>query len=240
MKEIISKDNPKVKEWEKLKQKKYVEKYNKVILEGIRLINEAEARGIKFEAVLTSFFTTEEFNCPVYKLLDKVYNLLSSTKSSQGVLAIACVDSPRFELPTGNFLVLDSIRDPGNLGTIIRTAVACGFKEIYALDSVDFRNEKVLRSTMGTIFDAKVMKISFDDFKKLEKYNLICADMGGKSVFSIQKPSGQFGIIVGNEAQGISQDILEKVNLKVSLPMKNNVESLNVAVACGILMYLLG
>lgn len=239
MKEIISKDNPKIKEWEKLKQKKYIEKYNKVLLEGIKLIDEAERRGVKFDAVLTNFYTDDDFTAPVYRLKDTVFNLLSATKSSQGIIAVANMKKHCFQLPKGNFLVLDNVRDPGNMGTIIRTAVACDFKEIYAINCVDFRNDKVLRSTMGTVFDAKIMEITMEDFSKLEKFNLLCADMGGTDIFKVKKPKVQFGIIVGNEAQGISPEILEKASLKISLPMQNNVESLNVAVATGILMYLL-
>ncbi|MBR1925257.1 MAG: RNA methyltransferase [Clostridia bacterium] len=239
MKEIISKDNKLIKEWAKLKQKKFVDKTDCVLLEGITLINEAEQRNVKFEAVCTNFQTDEDFGCPTYFLKENAFKVLSGTENSQGIIAVAKMPKNKFSLPKGNFLVLDQIKDPGNLGTIIRTAVACGFCEIYCLNCVSFRNEKVIRSTMGTIFDCKIMDITLDEFNSLSKYLLYSAEMSGKSVFEIKSTPKQFGIVVGNEAHGISEEVKKTKLEAVSLPMKNKVESLNAGVACGILMYIL-
>lgn len=239
MKEITSKDNQKLKEWAKLKQKKYIQKTNKVLLEGIKIIDEALKRGIKFDAVCTNFVTDEEFDCPTFKLSQSCFKLLSDEQNSQGVIAVANFPKYDFELPKGNFLILDNIQDPGNLGTIIRTAVACGFGQIYTLNCVDFRSSKVVRATMGTIFDCKIIPILPKDITKFAKYKVFCADMEGKSVFDTNKPKSPFGILMGNEGHGISVDICKQNFDKISLPMKNKVESLNVSVACGILMYLL-
>lgn len=239
MKEIISKDNQQIKIWAKLKQKKFIEQTNQVLLEGVKLINEAEERGVKFSAICTNFYTDEEFDCHVYKLSQQAFSVLSDTQNSQGIIAVANITKHQFTLPKGNFLVLDGINDPGNLGTIIRTAVACGFTEIYTINSVDYRNEKVLRATMGTVFDCKIMQIKSDELKQLSNFPLICADMSGQDVFKMEKPKKPFGIVMGNEAQGTSEETKSLCSLSVSLPMENKVESLNVAVACGILMYLL-
>ncbi len=239
MKDIISKENPVVKEFSKLKQSKHVKETNTVLLEGIKLINEAEQRGKTLKAVFTNFRTDEEFSCPTYYLSESAFKMLSSTVSSQGIIAAVELKPSDFEMPKGNFLVLDGVSDPGNMGTIIRSAVACGFCEIYARNCVDFRNDKVLRSTMGTIFDCKVMNITFKDFEKLCKHKLFCANMGKRNVFEVQEVPKQFGIVMGNEAHGISEEILECGLEEISIPMKNKVESLNVAVASSVMMYIL-
>jgi len=240
MKEIISRDNPTLKEWAKLKQKKYIDQNGEVLLEGLKLINDAEIRGVEFTAICTNFVIEEDnFKCPVYKLSEQAFKVLSDTQNSQGIIAVAKMPKHRFILPKGNFLVLDNISDPGNLGTIIRTAVACDFTEIYCVNCVDYHNEKVLRATMGAVFDCSIMQISSEQAEQLKAYKLFCADMKGQDVFKIDKPVAPFGIVMGNEARGISPELKELCSDKVSLPMKNRIESLNVAVACGILMYLL-
>ena len=239
MKEILSKENKLVKEFAKLKQKKYIEQKNMVLLEGIKLINEAESRGIPLKAVFTNFYTDEDFGCPAYCLGEGAFKMLSSTVSPQGVIAAVEMKTHEFQMPKGNFLVLDGVQDPGNMGTIIRTAVACGFCEIYAMNCVDFRNEKVIRSTMGTVFDAKVMSITFEEFQKLLKHKLYCANMNKTSVFDVTKVPKQFGLVMGNEAHGISEEVLACGLDEISIPMKNKVESLNVAVASSVMMYIL-
>ncbi len=236
---ITSKSNPKLKEFSKLKQKKYVEKSGQVLLEGLRMVEEAHRRGVKFTAVLATNSAQNKFGCPFYQVAEHSFEALSSVVNSQGIVAVASMEKPVFSLPKGRFLVLDNISDPGNLGTIIRTAVACDFVEIYCLNCVDFRNEKVLRSTMGTIFDCKIMQITPAEVQRLKPFNLICADMKGESALNFKKPALPFGIAVGNEANGVSETVRDICSASVTLPMQNRVESLNAAVACGILMYLL-
>lgn len=239
MKEILSKDNKLIKEFSKLKQKKYVEETDNVLIEGIKLINEAEKNNIKLLSVFTNFYTDEDFNCPTYFLSESAFKSLSSTVSPQGVVAVINLPKQKFCLPKKNFLILDGIQDPGNFGTIVRTALACGFCEIYTRNCVDFRNEKVIRSTMGTIFGSKIMEIDLNEFKQLLKYKVYCANMNKTNIFELKEVPKQFGIVMGNEAHGISEEILSCDLEQISLPMKNKVESLNVAVSCGIMMYIL-
>ena len=237
---ITNKDNKTVKEFAKLKQKKYVDQTNMVLLEGQRLVEDARKRNIKFVAIFCMDDIPEnKFDCPVYKLSSSVFKMLSSTENSQGIIAAISFPKKSFTLPTGNFLVLDKIADPGNLGTIIRTAVAFGFKDIYVYNCVDHRNSKVLRSTMGTIFDANIYDIVIDNLKELSKYSLLSAEMNGEDVSQITRPNEHFGLVLGSEAFGVEKEIANYCYKKVSLPMENNVESLNVAIAGGILMYLL-
>ena len=239
MEKILSKENPIIKEISKLKQAKYVKETNMVLLEGMRLISEAETRNVPLKAVFANFYLDEDFSCPTYFLGESAFKALSSTVSPQGIIAACELKPHEFSMPKGNFLVLDGVSDPGNMGTIIRTAVASGFCEIYARNCVDFRNDKVIRSTMGTIFDCKVMNISLDDFQKLTKHKMFCAEMDGESVFKVTSVPKQFGLVMGNEAHGISDEIKTFALKSLSIPMKNKVESLNVAVASGILMYIL-
>lgn len=239
MEQILSKDNSKLKNWIKLKQTKYVHKTNKVLLEGKRIVDDAFKRGAKFEAVLTNFDTKQDFGCEKFLLNESAFNALSETKTPQGIIAVVNMEKQEFKIPKGNFLILDGVSDPGNMGTIIRTAVACDF-EIYMFNCVDFRNQKVLRSTMGTIFDAKIYELTKENLEKLKDFQIFCADMSGESVFNTEKPKGQFGIVFGNEANGIGKEFNSFNFKKISLPMKNNVESLNVAISCGIMMYVLG
>ncbi len=240
MKEIISKDNKLLKEWAKLKQKKYIERTNLVLLEGMNLVKDAQSRGVEFVAVCVNAEIDINFESPVYRLSEQAFQVLSGTQHSQGIIAVAKMPEHKFEEPKKNFLVLDNINDPGNLGTIIRTAVACDFTQIFCFNCVDYRNEKVLRATMGTVFDCSVVPVTLEQLKQLKSYKLFCADMSGKNIFQIEKPKQPFGIVMGNEARGISPEVIELCSNKIALPMGNNVESLNVAVACGILMYLLG
>ena len=121
------------------------------------------------------------------------------------------------------------------LGTLIRTALAFDFKDIYLYNCVDWRNDKVLRSTMGTIFDVNLMECSLEQMFQLKNKNLYVADMDGLDIEIIEK-TYPIGLILGNEANGVLPEIKENINNKVKIQMKNEVESLNVAVAGAILM----
>ena len=121
------------------------------------------------------------------------------------------------------------------LGTLIRTALAFDFKDIYLYNCVDWRNDKVLRSTMGTIFDVNLMECSLEQMFQLKNKNLYVADMDGLDIEIIEK-TYPIGLILGNEANGVLPEIKENINKKVKIQMKNKVESLNVAVAGAILM----
>ncbi len=238
MEEIKSRDNQKLKNWAKLKQKKFVDETNLVLLEGERLVFDAYSRGAEFEAVCQSKDFPEKFNCKIYKMPEFCLETLCQTKTPQGIVAVAKMEKKPFVLPTKNFLILDHLSDPGNFGTIIRCAVACDF-QIYALNCVDFRNSKTIRSSMGTIFDADIFEITKDDLKKFKNFEIFSASMEGQSVFNNFEVKQPFGLVLGSEGHGLSDDLKQMNFKKVSLPMKNQVESLNVAVSGGILMYLL-
>lgn len=245
---ITSKNNHFIKELSKLTNKKYRYKLGLVILEGKKIINECLIRNkdIKFLIVLDAFKDKyqdiinklNQSNCKTYIVPKQIFEQLSNTVNSQGIIAVTEFIEKKFELPKTNFLILDNISDPGNLGTIIRTAMACGFEYIYTYNCVDEYNDKVLRSTMGTIFDCNIIKVAFENIKQLsEQFSLLVAEMNSLNIFNCEIKNEITGIVIGNEGNGVSKEVFDLSSLKVSLPMLNNVESLNASVACAVLMY---
>ena len=134
--------------------------------------------------------------------------------------------------------MLDNIQNPDNMGAIIRTAVATNFNKIYLINCVDIYNEKVIRASMGTLFKVEFIDTNYQQIANLAKSNKIYyADMGGESVFNIKQFEKNLGLVIGNEGNGISKEIKDITNNKLSIPMSNGVESLNASVSAGILMY---
>lgn len=236
IKEITSKSNEYIKSLIKLKQKK--NRTNQFLIEGERFISEAIKRKISIKALL--FTKTPEFIGEVklecILITDEIAKMLSDTVTPSGIFAV--IDYPMLKLaaPKANFLVLDNVSDPGNLGTIIRTALAFGFRDIYLYKCVDWRNPKVLRSTMGTVFDVNLYQIDLQDFDLLRNFALYAADMHGQNIFALSAKPKQCGVVLGNEGNGISPEVDRLVNKKLSIPMQNDVESLNVAIAGAIIM----
>jgi len=168
----------------------------------------------------------------------------AETESPQGVLAIAEIPSPALSEFAGRsslrLLVLDGVQDPGNVGTILRTAAALGADVTVALPgTVDLWNAKVVRGAMGASFHHPAIHSSFDElssFLDSEKVELWGADTGGEPVGSVSPPA-RVALAVGNEGAGLSSTVRERTTRIVSLPISGTVESLNVAVAAGILLY---
>ncbi len=143
------------------------------------------------------------------------------------------------EKPKTNYLIIDGLQDPGNVGSLIRTAAACGFDYVYLIDSVKVTNSKLIRSSVGTIFNVKVFELSRKQFiEKIKEWHLklLKADMNGTNIFRFNNTE-QIGVVVGNEGQGVSKEISDLCCMSISIPMKNNVESLNAAISGSIIMY---
>ncbi len=244
---ISSKNNATISKFLKLKQKKYREKYNMLLLEGERLVNDALKRDVTFKALVLldsnkSKYTYlySKMTCPIYIVPNCIFCVLSETDNSQGIIGVAQFKREDFALPKTNFLVLDRISDPGNLGTIIRTAMAGNFKNIYLYNSVDYTNDKCLRATMGTLFDCNLYIVNKDQINELlDNYTVFATTLDGDDIYQINPPREIFGLVVGNEANGIDKQLLKKIEHSIHIPMLNDVESLNVAVATAICIYLL-
>lgn len=218
-----------------------------VFLEGEKQLIEAINNNSQIETVFVLSDKYEEI-ATKYKNLkniiavsNNVIEKLTSTKTPQGLIAILKYESLKLRKPNGKFLVLDNIQDPGNLGTIIRSAVGADFLDIYAINSVNFRNDKVIRSTMGNIFKVNIFETNACDFiKNFKTWNLplYSADFGGENIFEF-KPEDGFGVVIGNEGNGVSKEISNICTRKVTIPMKNNLESLNAGVSSAIIMYVI-
>lgn len=237
-KEITSKNNALIKDLAKLTIKKYRKEQNLVLVEGERFVSDLVARGVEIKYLLyrekpafAEKLYAEQILCS-----EEVLNCLTQTVNSSQIVGVVRLTAKPFRLPKTQFLVLDRVADPGNLGTIIRTALALGYKDIYMFNCVDWTNDKVLRSTMGTIADVNLFEATMEDLQKLRGFTIYNADMHGVDIDSVEKPNGIFGIILGNEANGASEKIASLASQNISIKMQNAVESLNVAIAGAIIM----
>ena len=235
---ITSLDNKKIKEVTKLKQKKYRDIENKFIIETENLIKEAYIENRLEEVyILENEQLSFNVNCPVNYVTDKVMDKIKNINTSK-VLAIATKKESK-EYIGKRYLMLDRISDPGNLGTIIRSAVAFDIDTIIVSeDCCDIYNDKVIRATEGAIFKINILKENLlEAITNLKKLNIPIFGTNvnkGKDVTTINKD--KFCIIMGNEGSGIRKEVLKQVTDNIYIKT-NTVESLNVAVATSIILY---
>ena len=236
---ISSQDNAKIAEIVKLSQKKYRRQARRFVIEGARLVRDALEHGANVVAVYVSESVQSDFHFDGQVVVaDRVFNKIADTVSTQGVLAVVQMHEDELLPPKGNCLVLDGLQDPGNVGTLLRTAAACGFSDVYAVNSVDLYSPKVLRSAMSAHFCVKLHELDELEsaFALLSNCELVCADMGGSSVFEAEFPT-LVALVLGNEGNGLSDYSKTHAARTVALPMANGFESLNVAVAGSVIMY---
>ena len=232
--EITSTSNNKVKYWEKLKLKKYRDSEKLFLVEGKHLVDEALKKGIVKEIITT---TDESFSVPVYYVNEKIMKILSNQVSSTNIIAV-CNFLEEKEID-GNIIILDNLQDPGNLGTIIRSAVAFNFNTIVLGDTcVDLYNPKVVRSSEGMLFHINIIRrelTSFIDEIK-DNYTLVTTDVtNGKNIKDIKY--NKIALVIGNEGKGVSSEVADVCEEKVYIKMNSNCESLNAGVCASILMY---
>ncbi|MBK5251786.1 MAG: RNA methyltransferase [Peptostreptococcaceae bacterium] len=256
MKKIISKQNETIKRIKSLEKKKYREKYSEILLEGYRLIEDAADSVLIIKTVLYVESVDKKKAILVERLSEsgteaieadeEVFEYISDTVNSQGILAIAKMPSNEFEdipqKPQGFMIYLDCMQDPGNLGTVIRTADAAG-AECVAISSgsVDAYNAKVLRSAMGSVFHLPVIqkvpgKQFIEDLKR-GGYRIIAADLKGAREYREMDYGEKVCLVIGNEGSGIRDEILDICDESVKIPIIGRAESLNASVAAGILLY---
>ena len=236
---ISSLTNDKIVEVAKLSDKKYRRLTNRYVIEGARLVTDALKHGANVVSVYVRESNAQDFSFNNQTVVsDKVFAKMCDTVNSQGVLAVVERRESELSNPKGNCLVLDGLQDPGNVGTLIRTAVACGFTDIYAVNSVDLYSPKVIRSAMSAHFCIKLHELDSIEqtFSLLDGVEKVSAHMGGTNVFSTRF-SKRVALILGNEGNGLSDYSLKHATKTVALPMENGFESLNVAVAGSVIMY---
>ena len=213
-----------------------------LFLDNIKIIKDALAQGtIKAQCILTSLdeLPFDANGVKTLKVDEKTIEQLSDTKTPQKVLCVAYYTQHIVEKPSTNFLVLDGLQDPGNVGTLIRTAKACGFETVFLVDSVKKENSKLIRSSVGAVFDSKIHQVSKSEFIELAKkwdFKLVCCDMNGNNIFDVEIKD-TVGVVVGNEGQGVSDEIARLCFKTVKIPMKSGFESLNAGVSGSIIMY---
>lgn len=257
MQRISSKDNSLIKHIKKLKEKKYRDEYGEYIVEGLKLIKEAiqENANIKHIVVCDGCDNSEMIESHLkYEMarLDFIYvpqnifKMISDVENPQGVLAVigntrSTTIEDEINLNEDIILALDDIQDPGNLGTILRTADSVGLKQILvSKGTADSYNPKVVRSTMGAIFRVRVIECNSlkDSIKKLQNkdYKLMTTSLKAKkSIYEVDYKKKI--IVIGNEANGVSKEILNLADEKVIIPMLGKTESLNASVATGVILY---
>lgn len=227
---IESVNNEKIKNYAKLQLKKYRDSEGMFIVEGEHLVEEAAKNGLLIDAFSLDGSMGMQVSISVMKKL-------SSLKNVPNVLGIAKKREESTDL--GNILVLDNLQDPGNLGTIIRSAVAFGIDTIVASEeTVDVYNTKTLRSSEGMFFHINYLIRDLDDFlPSLKEYTIYTTNVNnGKNIKEIT-PEFPYAIIMGNEGNGVRKNISEYANETLYIPINANCESLNVAIATSIILY---
>lgn len=235
---ITSTDNKKIKEIVKLNQKKYRDIENKFIIETENLIKEAYIEGVLEELyILENESLSFNVDCPTYYVTDKVMNKIKNINTSKYIGICTKKDSK--EYIGKRYLMLDKVSDPGNLGTIIRSAAAFNIDTIIlSEDSCDVYNDKTIRATEGALFKLNMVRENLEEaINNLQKLNI---NIFGTDVLKGETidivPKDNFCIVIGNEGSGISEKVKNKLEKNVHLKT-NNVESLNVAVATSIILY---
>ena len=250
---ITSKDNENIKSIKKLKERKYRDLNNEYIIEGIKILKEA----IQEKAVIKKIVICEE--CLANNIIDekllyeiakydclyvskKIFEGLTDVSKPQGILAVVEKNNKKDINYNEDIIVaLDGLQDPGNLGTILRTLDSANLSQvIVSKDTVDAYNPKVVRSTMGAIFrvnivEAENLKETLKEMKR-HKYKVMCTDLtASKNIYEIDY--NKKILVIGNEANGISKELLDMADEKIIIPMLGKTESLNASVATSIIVY---
>lgn len=249
---ILSVQNKIIKQICKLKTKKEREKIGLAIIEGERFINQIpENIEIEYYAFSESFSNKINVfevykNKPIYIIKDDIFKKISETITPQGAMAICKIKQNYFNDLKINknsiFLILDRVMDPGNLGTIIRSAEAFGVSAIFlSKGCVDLYNDKVLRSTMGSLFNIPIIDNCnipeiINNLKEKE-FNIVCTHLKGeKKPFEVNFLN-KTAIIIGNEANGVLDEYVNISDEIVKIHMVGKVESINVSIATSIILY---
>jgi len=248
---IQSIQNSRVKQWAKLNSKKGREQEQAFLVEGEHLVEEAMKAVKDLQCLIIQETLQEKYqnwigNCPApcYLVSEQVMNKLSETQTPQGICAVVQIKKHNLnELTEGRpiLLALDGLQDPGNLGTIIRTADAAGINGvILGNGTVDLYNGKVIRSTMGSLFHLPIVQsdLAIEIPRLKEKgFRIVATSLEGAVSYDEPHYSDAVVIVIGNEANGVSKEILQCSTEKVKIPLYGQAESLNAAVAAGIILY---
>lgn len=254
---IKSKDNDKIKYTKSLLKTKGRNKEKKFIIEGYRILTLA----LECDAKLEYVFINEDFenkkdhqellhqleqkNIKIYKTTNKLFLEMVDTENTQGILGVLKYkerdmvnninDDDKF------VLILDRIQDPGNMGTIIRTADSAGVDGIILLKGcVDIYNPKVIRSTMGSIFNMNIINTTQEeavDVLKKQGFSIVSSYLQTDNYYHQTTYDGKIALVIGNEANGINEQLISESDKLIKIPIYGDAESLNAAISAAILMY---
>ncbi|MFY4774652.1 TrmH family RNA methyltransferase [Metabacillus sp. RGM 3146] len=246
MKRIDSAKNPKVKQWKKLHTRKEREATKSFLVEGYHLVEEA----LKEKDQIIELILGEESNVPSSWNLDdvsitmvpsEVLKAISDTETPQGAAAVCRQKKEAEQKSWERILLIDGLQDPGNLGTIIRTADAAGLDGIVLGEgTVDLYNSKVIRSSQGSIFHIPVVKGSLGEWlnelneKEITVYG---TSLQNGSDYRTADQGDPFALLIGNEGSGVREEWLQMTKRNLYIPIRGKAESLNAGIAAGILMY---
>lgn len=254
MLKITSKENDFIKHIKKLKDKKYRDINNEFVIEGIKLVSEAIQENAKIKQVILcddcerSDLIPKELMYDIAKLqcvyvTENLFKYLSEVQNPQGILAVIEKNNEESQIDyTQDIIIaLDDVQDPGNLGTILRTVDSIGVTQILvSKGTADCYNSKVVRSTMGAIFRINIIE-SDDLLKTLKeikkhKFKVMASSLQTEdSIYDVNY--NKKVIVIGNEANGVSDEVQKLADEKVKIPMLGKTESLNASVATGIILY---
>ena len=231
--------NTKIKELKKLNNKKYRDENALFLVEGEHLIIEAYKKGYLKEVLVLEGMSLS-LDVPIAYVTEKVMKFISELETFPMMIGL-CKKVQENEILGNSILMLDNIQDPGNLGTIIRSAVAFGVDSIIlSVDTVDLYNSKVIRASQGMLFHINIVKKDLRlELPKLknEGYKLYSTNVkNGKDIKNVEKDK-KFVIIMGNEGLGVKEELAKMSDEYLYIPMKEDCESLNVAVATSIILY---
>lgn len=251
MDNITSSSNQRVRDWKKLAQKKGRMRQGRYLLDGWHLVKEAVDSGQPVEEIMVTpdFRHRDELEvpdgCDLIEISDNVARHLSETPSPQGIFAVVLLPENAVVKPSeavGAWLFLDGVQDPGNIGTMVRTADACGFAGVvFGEGCADMYQPKVVRSMQGSQFHLTLCSGDLLEWTKTLKSRRIPVfgselNEKARSYDQVGRHS-DFALIMGNEGNGMSEELLKETSLNLYIPIKGRAESLNVAVAAGILMF---
>jgi TrmH family RNA methyltransferase len=241
-----------VKDTKKLKEKRFRVERGQFLVEGFRFVEEALKSRFKVSCIFLSEEAIDKWHnfrmeeklqsgSKLYIVKEAVFKLLSSTETPQGVIAVVNQSNVSIDVEDGFYVLIDKLQDPGNVGTIIRSAHASGASGVIVTKgTVDIYNEKTLRSTMGSIFNIPIIEdndLKVIDLLKSKGFKLIVSSLDNSNNFYEVDLTGNVIIAVGNEGSGISQEIYRLGDVRVKIPMPGNAESLNAAAAASIMMF---
>ena len=249
-KDITSKENSVYKFIKSLSQKKVRESNRLFLIEGTRLLEEASRRGAKIKYLIINEAVKNvpkiDQDCQVLRLTNKLFKEVSDTVNSQGIIAVVKQIEISLEdivLDINPFIVvLNGVQDPGNLGTIIRTSAAVGATAVLLTKgTVDLYNSKVIRSTMGSLFQVPIVS-GLDDEVTVKwlihnRINIIVADIDSEEYYYSVNLKRPFALVIGNENSGLNEIWRMADCNRIKIPILGATESLNASVAAGIILY---